>query len=844
MLSGLSLILALSSADLYPFEPYDRSIPKPESILRYQAGDRQTTYREQELVTKALAAAAPGRVKEIPYGASVEGRPLRIFAISSPQNIAHLADIQRRAQAQSRGEAVPDDQPAIVWINECIHGNEPASFESSMWLIYNLAASRNPALESALEHTVVLVNPSYNPDGHERFAVWSNSVAVGSSRNESFEHHEPGVIHGRTNHYRFDMNRDRVAMSQPETQQEVAAFVSWAPQVYVDEHGQTPSYFFPPNPMSLNPNVDRERIKKWTDTFGRNNGKVFDAHGWQYFIKDVYDLYYAGYLDSFSCLSGAVGMTFETDGGYALAKQRPDGTVVTLHDGIIHHLATALTVIQTAAANRADLLASYRAYKHAAVTGSHAGSFRRVVVTSPDIRPLERLNRHLASMGIASSFTHAYSQTKTHDYWTGAKADTTPIPEGSLVIEMAQSQGQLAKAMLEPTGEFEPEFAKAQIEKRKKQLSEEKYPGAEATEFYDFTGWSLVYGYDLPAYWCEGTDPIRPFEPKWKRTTTPDSPVGYALRYTDENDILAAFDLLQEDVKAVCNPKPVKMAGVSFAPGTFFFLAARNAPDLRARVERIGKKRNVSFEPLHSTYPDSDRYATGSENMIPLRKPEIGIYFGDANMREFPSLWYLMERRFNLPFTPLFASAMSGDLSRYSTIVIPNGARPSQSEKLKEWVGAGGSLVCLGDDFAVGALVKLEKNKLEGGKDAGELPGSLFKAELDPRSFLSFGYTGDAENPALLAAPLTGSPFYKAKPEGGAAAKFSSDEKSPKLLAGWEWPDDTEKALKGAVYLHDEPMGAGHVIMFADDPTGRAMWPGLYRLVLDAMLFGAAPRGS
>src|SRR6185295_2074332 len=109
--------------------------------------------------------------------------------------------------------------PVVVWINECIHGNESASFESGMWLAYTLAASDDKQVTDILKDTVVVINPSYNPDGHERFVVWYNSVARGDKSEDAVEHQEGGFNNGRTNHYRFDLNRDRVAMSQVETQQ-------------------------------------------------------------------------------------------------------------------------------------------------------------------------------------------------------------------------------------------------------------------------------------------------------------------------------------------------------------------------------------------------------------------------------------------------------------------------------------------------------------------------------------------------------------------------------------------------------------------------------------------------
>ena len=50
-----------------------------------------------------------------------------------------------------------------------IHGNESASFEAMMQVVYQLAASNEPATLDILKNTVVLVLTGENPDGHERF---------------------------------------------------------------------------------------------------------------------------------------------------------------------------------------------------------------------------------------------------------------------------------------------------------------------------------------------------------------------------------------------------------------------------------------------------------------------------------------------------------------------------------------------------------------------------------------------------------------------------------------------------------------------------------------------------
>jgi hypothetical protein len=692
-------------------------------------------------------------------------------------------------------------------------------------------ASQNPKIADALKRAVVILNPVYNPDGHERYVVYYNSLATGSSNPESFEHREPGVISGRLNHYRFDMNRDRVAFSQFETQQEFAEMLKWNPQVYIDQHGQVGSYFFPPEPMSINTNVDRARNAKWTDYFGRATGKAFDSLGMSYFVKDEFDLYYPGYLDASNTLSGAIGMTHETDGGRVLATERADGSILTLRQGIAKHFTSAIAVVQASAERAQDLIDDYASFKKRAATGESAGKFQRVVLTSPDRRPLERFQTHLAHAGIVSSFAEPFSQADAHDYWTGTSGKTE-FKGNILVVDLAQPQGALAKALLEETSDFEAEFTKAQIGKKGAVPDGEKYPGPEGAEFYDITGWSLPLAYDLNAWWCESNPPVKAIRMDAPRLAPwRSSAVGYALRYSDQDDILAVFEALQNGARAEVAGKPMTLGTTQFPRGTFIFLAGRNEDNYEEILKAVAAKRHVSFEPLESSYPEVGRDSPGSEAMSGLRKPSIAVVMGSGDrLSDCGATWFLLENVFKLPFTFIPESQLGQDLSKFTCVVLPNGSSVSSSERFKEWISAGNVAVILGN--ARGASTFQSLPEISG--ELQELPGSLFKATMDFRSFLTFGY----EKPEI-AVPFEGSRFFTRRKEGGSIVTLSDDEKAKKLLTGWEWPD-TEKGLKSALFLQDIPVGRGHVVVYTQDPTARAMWPGLYKSLLNAMLIGSA----
>ena len=827
LLAGL--ILA-PKFDFYAEGPYDRAVPRPESILGYGPGERTTTYRDQERVVDAMVAAAGARARKIVYGASVEGRPLRVVAISSPANIARLDAIRKEHEAIAGGKGDPAKTVPIVWINECIHGDETASFETGMWTLYTLLASRGDVAK-ALEKVVVILNPVYNPDGHERYTVYYNSIAAGSGAPDAFEGNVPSTALGRPNHYRFDMNRDRVAFSQSETRAEFAEMLRWGPQVYIDQHGQVASYFFPPEPMSVNPNVDRARNAKWTDRFGRATAKAFEARGLGYFTKEEFDFYYPGYIDTSTTLSGAIGMTQETDGGRRLAREREDGSTLTLTQGVFKHFTSALAVVKTAAASSGDLLSDYASFKRRAVSGDLAGKFKRVVMMG-DPRELGRLKAHLAYAGIESRFAEAFSQPDTHDYWSD-KTGKEEFARGSLVVDLAQSQGAMAKALLEPGQSFEAEFTKAQVDRFKGK----KDPNApDESEFYDITGWSLPYAYGVRAWWCESS-PALPVEPA-RDTILPGfspSSIGYALRYTDQEDVLAVADILLAGVRGGVTTKAMRLGDQDYPAGTFLFTAERNEEGYEKKILKALEGRGGLFlrdrqrlVPLTSAYPEGSRYSPGSGSVLSLRKPSLAVVMGTGtNLADSGAMWYLMDRVFKLPFTPLASSALSGgNLGRFTCVVLPSGTTASASGGFADWVRAGGVGVALDGGWAVGgAFTKLDERTGE------SLPGSLFRAELDPTSLLSYGYAAKT-----IAVPIDGGRFFKAND----SAITLPNDKASLLLSGWEWPDDTEKALHGAAFLQDISLGRGRMVAFLGDPTARAMWPGLYKALLNAMILGGA----
>ncbi|HEU4559964.1 MAG TPA: M14 family zinc carboxypeptidase, partial [Longimicrobium sp.] len=236
--------------------------PSPEQVLGYPLGERFTPYAGVQQYARALAAAAPDRVRYQPYGQTYEGRELFQLVIARPDVLSRLdavlaanAELTRLETSPARAAQVAAQNPAVVYFSYGVHGNESSSSEAAMWTAYDLARGA-AEVRGVLDSVVVIIDPVTNPDGRDRYVSWYRSVR-GARPNpdpQSREHREPWPG-GRFNHYLFDLNRDWSWGTQPETRARLATWWQWNPQVHVDFHEMfyNSSYFFFPASAPINP---------------------------------------------------------------------------------------------------------------------------------------------------------------------------------------------------------------------------------------------------------------------------------------------------------------------------------------------------------------------------------------------------------------------------------------------------------------------------------------------------------------------------------------------------------------------------------------------------------------
>ncbi|MDJ0838293.1 MAG: M14 family zinc carboxypeptidase [Acidobacteriota bacterium] len=861
----LACLPVFAEFEWLPGGTYDEGIPTPSSFLGYEIGEDLTEHWQMVRYIHRLEKASP-RVKLFKIGHSYERRDMYLIVVSSQANMAKLETIRSdigklfdpRNVDQAEVDRIAAEVPPIGWLNCANDGDESAAFEVGIQLAYQLAAGNDALTKKIRDNTVTVINIAHNPESHQRFVAWMKAVTVGKNGTadpNAVEHRRDWLMNTNNNHYNIDLNRDAFALSQIETRHVAAAMLHWNPQFWVDNHGQTNEYFFAPYADPVNPNLPPS-IVKWATEVGRNNARYFDRFGWTFFEGEVFDLYYPGYWDSFPSFNGAIGMTYETDGGghNGLRIEKADGRMLTLRGGIHRHFATNMATLEVLADNRKAVLLDFYAFRKSAMDEADKETYKTYVLEpGRDPGRLADLLDVLLHHKIEVYRTDKEVQGKKVRTYFDVVAQNRRFPAGSYIIPLKQPQKRLVKVLFQPDPKMSDVFMAEVEAKRARNAKLGTSTRKERLGFYDVTAWTLPVTYGLDAAYTEDAVNVSGLTriteaPKVEGKVS--GKAEYAYLFTQETDAGAALAgrLLQEDFKLGLVTSPFKQNGKDWPLGTLVARVKRNPDTLHTRIAALAGELGVNVATASTAWTE-EGISLGSNRVFHLKKPSIAVLTDrPVSQTGWGSVWFLLEQRYGLEFTAIRADYLANiDLSRYNVIVFPdswggyNGALGERGvEKLGDWVKAGGTFVGIkgGAAFAVGAewtdIKPVEKYNGEDKKKPIEaIPGSIFRAKVNPDYWLAYGYGEE------IAVQLRTDTFMGASKRGTNVVSFGENAH----LIGHVW-DHTEKALAGASYLVDHSMGRGRLVLFADDPTFRNYWRGLDRLFLNAVLFGPSASGG
>ncbi len=861
LLLATVLQLAPQSQELAPGTRYDPAIPTLESVVGHDIREEITPPDQVVRYFETLADAAADRTHLIRYAESWEGRPLIVLVIGSPERIAALDDVKagltRLAQpaglSDADAEALIAELPVVTALMHGVHGNEISSSGAAMAEAYHLlAAMDDPAVDLILQESLVLIDPVENPDGRARF-VQQNRMARARWPNEapySAEHDEPWP-RGRVNHYLFDLNRDLFIQSQPETQGKVDVFLDYWPHIVADLHemGGNSTYFFPPTAPPSNPWYGERQIALM-DVFGRANATAFDERGFAYFNRDVYDLFYPGYVDMWPMSHGALGMTYEQASARAQVLRRSDGDLLTYGDGVLHHFTAAITTAETSAQNREQILRDYLAFRRDGIERGLAGPAEYVLHSAHDPGMARRLAAMLVQNGID---VREVTGPVTID---GRQLSA----EGTFIVPMAQPAHRFVRNLLDAHVPMDDAFIQKQIDRRARRQSD---------QIYDLTAWSQSLLWDVEVIVAD--DPTGAAGAAVGEMNTPSSTVlpealvGYLMPW-GTSAASAVAEALREGIRVRAAGASFTLGGREYPVGTAIVRTAENDSDLRQRLGSIAASHGAEVVAVDDSYVQEGA-SLGSNSVRALRAPRVLLVYdspGSANSVGFAR--YVLEQRYAQPTVAVRASSLGrADLSDYDVIVFPSGnysgaVSAGLVAELRNWMSDGGTMITMAGSstWAIRAGLLSTTTERRGGRAQGEdppegdtpdqpieyldeivpddespesVPGVILRTILDTEHWLAAGT--DGEMGVLVQGNRIFTPMTL--DNGSNVGRYA--ELDDLVLSGVIW-DEARPQLASKAFLMIESYGSGQIVSFAEDPNFRAYTEATQLLFMNAVLLG------
>jgi hypothetical protein len=808
-------------------------VKSPAEFLRNQYGIQFTPNHLVMGYFDHLAMESD-QIEKLNYGYTYEGRPLNLYFVSSAENIERLESIRQQHVAKTGLESnnVNEEDIAVVWLTFSVHGNEAGGTEASLKLAHELVTSKNSDSDKWLENTVVIIDPCANPDGNSRYSHWHIGVSnmVADPDLAAREHYEPWPG-GRLNHYYYDLNRDWAWTSQEESLSRIKVYKKWMPHVHADVHEQFKDnpYYFAPGAIPFHMNISDWQLEFQT-RIGKNSASLFDSNEWLYFTKEVFDLFYPSYGDTYPTFNGSIGMTYEQAGHSFSGRsvKMENGDTLTLQDRIDHHYMTSLSAIQISSEDAGELNDNFKKYFDVS-SANPPGELKSYIISKDNpSTELADLAAYFDLHGIDYNALEKDVKVKAYSYQENTEVETT-LQAGDMLVSAYQPLAILTQVLFEPNPELEDSLT------------------------YDITAWSIPHARGLKAFATETKiKSSKQYEiPTNKSVFTDEQPYALAIKWNCLNDASLIGDLLNEGVVVRYAEKQVQYEDKSFAPGTCFVMAADNRKNdtWYATSKKLIEQKGGMAWSLNSGWaqqgPDM-----GSSSFVLIKKPEVLLLAGDElDANSFGFAWHYFERVLGYPVTVVNKSNLVDAIESglYNTMVIQDG-RVSMDERtssaVEAWLKKGGKLICSANavrsvssmnGIQLGEAKSLDFNLKRGEMSYSDrerayipamIPGAIYRVELDESHPLAFGLGAHYFS-------LKTNTVQYSKMDNGWNVGVINDDLRRLGFAGHK----VHEAQENTMVFGTQSYGRGSVVFFTDDLLYRGFWKRGQQLFANALFF-------
>ncbi|MBL4910737.1 MAG: hypothetical protein JKX78_12090 [Alteromonadaceae bacterium] len=817
-------------------EVYNKSIPTPQQVLGLTIGERHLRHNQLTQYFTRLAQASK-RIKLTQIGKTNEFRPQFLATISSPENLKNLKTIlatRQNPQAKS---------PLVIWLGYSIHGDEISGANAAMVVAYYLAASQNKEIETLLKDTIIVIEPSMNPDGMDKFVQWADMFRgkADNSDPEHIEHHQ-GWFTGRTNHYGFDLNRDWLLLTQIESQHRLKYFHLYHPNVLADFHemGANNSYFFQPGiPSRTNPLTPASNIEL-TNILANYHAKALDKHQRLYFSQESFDDFYYGKGSTYPDINGAVGILFEqaSSRGY---QQQTDNGLLTLEFAIQNHVLTSLSTLEGAWLNRAKLAKYRHDFYQQAEKAASKEKFNGYIINQGD--DSYRLNAFLNKL--------KQHQIKVYPLTSDFRNKGKIYPaQKSYYVPLEQPQYRLIQALFAEPTTFKD------------------------NTFYDVSGWTMPLAMNIAFDKVDRTWGLKLAKTPWQtsketvnktlnKTLIKRNPNAYAYVFEWQNYLAPKLlnSLLSQGIKAKVATKSftsvIKGSKKTFAAGSIMIPAGlQNKAHWQAILTTASANSTIDIFSLSTglTIAGIDLGSRAFVNLTPIKVLLVGGK--GVSQYEAGEILFYLDQQLNIPVTIVEHQRLTSvDLAKYSHIIMVDGNYNNIDDKiefkLSAWLKAGGTLFAQKkaakwlSDKSILKVDFVSKNQLKqlfdtdglNYKDKEKLAarqriaGAIFNTKVDTSHPLAFGYQQSSlpvfsNSTLIMQTPST--PFisvlnYTATP----------------LLSGYS-DQNLINTMANTPVIISHNVAKGRIIASVDDLVFRGYWYGTAKILANSLFFSKA----